>query len=238
MKFNISFFTHVGTERKTNQDRVLVQQKIYKEGLNFHYDTPYCFCFLADGIGGNPSGDIAAQFLLEQIQKQIDIEDISRDFHIQKLSSINQELIQFGISDPEHRGMGATLVGIMIIQDQFLILNAGDSQAWIYRNDLFFKLSEDHVLDPQNNNSPITSYFGGFKDALDVNFNESLRNIFSGDIFVLNSDGLFKCFTQNQMKAILSNSTKIEDKANFLLTKALEKGSEDNVSCILIEIVE
>ena len=154
------------------------------------------------------------------------------------LSSINQELIQFGISNTEHRGMGATLVGIMIIQDQFLILNAGDSPAWIYRNDLFFKLSEDHVLDPKSDNSPITSYFGGFKEGLDLNFNESLRDIFVGDIFVLNSDGLFKCITQNQMKAILSNSTKIEDKANFILTKALEKGSEDNVSCILIEIVE
>jgi len=238
MKFNISCFTHVGTERKMNQDRILVQQIIYKEGLNFLYDAPYCFCFLADGIGGNPSGDLAAQFLLEQIKKQIDIEDISRDFLISKLSSINQDLIKFGISNNEHRGMGTTLVGLMIIHDQFEILNAGDSQAWIYRNDLFFKLSEDHVLDAQNNNSPITSYFGGFKDTLNVNFNESLRGIFSGDIFVLNSDGLFKCFTQNQMKAILSNSTKIEDKANFLLTKALEKGSEDNVSCILIDTIE
>lgn len=239
MKFNIAFFTHIGTEREINQDRILVQQNIYKNGLDSFSNETYCYCFLADGIGGRPSGDLAAQILLEQINKRIDINgDLSQPYLLKIFESINEDLIQYGINNSKHRGMGTTLVGLIIKDDQFELINAGDSQAWIFRNDLFFKLTEDQVLDPQEDNSPITSYFGGFKNELDVQFNRNLRDILIGDIFMLTSDGLFKCISQKHVKAILSNSTQIQNKANFILKKALENKSEDNLSCILIEIIE
>ena len=142
MKFNIAFFTHIGTEREVNQDRILVQHKILKDGLDFFSNEFYCYCFLADGIGGRPSGDLAAQILLEQINKRIDINgDLSHPHLLKILKSINEDLIQYGINNSKHRGMGSTLVGLIIKDDQFVLINAGDSQVWIYRNDLFFKLT-------------------------------------------------------------------------------------------------
>ena len=237
--YNISAFTHIGSEREINQDRILVQHNIYKEGLNSFSNESYCYCFLADGIGGSPSGDLAAQFLLEQIEKRFDINtDFSQAQILKILKTINQDLIQYGINNSNHRGMGSTLVGLIIKDNQFELINVGDSQIWVFRKNLFYKLSEDHVLDPFENNSPITSYFGGLEDQLDIQLNSSLRDIFVGDIFLLASDGLLKCLSQKQLKDVLSNTTTLTNKAEFILKKSLENDPSDNVSCILIEVTE
>ena len=71
MEFNIAFFTHLGATRTNNQDRILIWDDIYKDGLYSRTNMDSCFCFVADGIGGSKSGDIAAQFVLEQINKRI-----------------------------------------------------------------------------------------------------------------------------------------------------------------------
>lgn len=237
MKFDIACFTHIGTSRKENQDRLLVQDQIIAEGSHFFPNETNCFSFVADGIGGNPSGAVAAQFVLEQIQQRLDKNaspspaDIARLLH-----SINQELLAFGWEHPQHRGLGTTLVGLIIVNGQFSLFQAGDSVVWLLRNELFFKLTEDQVVDPDVVNSPLISYFGGLEDALEVKFNDILREISPGDRYVLASDGLFKALPSKQINVILSNGTALIDRANFMLQKALENGAEDNVSCILIEV--
>lgn len=239
MRFDIACFTHVGTSRTRNQDRILVQGQIFADGGHFFSNESSCFSLVADGIGGNPSGDVAAQFVLEQIQQQYDQRTPpSPDVLAPLLHSINQQLLEFGVNHPEHRGLGTTLVGLIIANGQFSLFQAGDSVAWLLRNDLFFKLTEDQVVNPEAVNSPLTSYFGGLEDALEVRFNDVLRSIAAGDIFVLASDGLFKALPSRQVKAVLSNSTSLMDRANFLLQKALENGAEDNISCILIDVGE
>ncbi|MFQ5752819.1 MAG: PP2C family protein-serine/threonine phosphatase [bacterium] len=239
MKFNISLFTHSGTERQINQDRILVQNSIFKDGLHSFADVENCFCFLADGIGGGPSGELASEFVLEEIRNRIDIND---DLSTQRLSdilkSINTDLIKLGQNDPAYKGAGTTLVGLIIKNGNFLLINAGDSETWAFRKDMFFKITEDQVLDSFENNSPITSYFGGKKDALNLDFNTTLRTIHLNDTYLVASDGLFKSISQNQVKAILSNTKPLLEKADFMLQKSLQKGSEDNISCILIEVVD
>ncbi|MDZ7265097.1 MAG: serine/threonine-protein phosphatase [candidate division KSB1 bacterium] len=239
MKFNIVCFTHVGSSRSRNQDRILVQGRIFAEEVHSFPNESSCYALVADGIGGNPSGDVAAQFVLEQFQQQYDTGfPPSPDKIAPILHFINQQLLEFGRNHPEHRGLGTTLVGLIIVNGQFSLFQAGDSVAWLLRNDLFLKLTEDQVVNPDVPNSPLISYFGGLEDTLEIKFNDMLREILPGDIFVLASDGLFKALPAKQVKVILSNSTSLLDRANFMLQKALEYGAEDNISCILIEVGE
>lgn len=238
MKFNIALFTHLGTQRPINQDRILVQNSIFKDGLHSFVSEENCFCFLADGIGGGPSGELASEFVLEEIKNRT---NISEDLWTQRLAdileSINADLIKRGENNPEYRGAGTTLVGLIIKDGNFLLINAGDSETWAFRKDVFFKITEDQVLDSFENNSPITSYFGGKEDALKLDFNTTLRTIQPNDTYLVASDGLFKSLSQNQVKAILSTTKPLSEKANFMLQKSLQKGAEDNISCILIEVI-
>jgi serine/threonine protein phosphatase PrpC len=71
LKFNISGFTNIGTQRKLNQDRILIQDTVFADGADYVQEIENCFCFIADGIGGGPAGDYAAQFVLEQIAMRI-----------------------------------------------------------------------------------------------------------------------------------------------------------------------
>ncbi|MBC2694511.1 MAG: serine/threonine-protein phosphatase [Desulfobacteraceae bacterium] len=239
MKYNIAAFLHAGTQRKINQDRVLIQDSIYDEGIHCVSEAEDCFCFVADGIGGCPSGEFAAQFILEQLREKIKKEDKYVKENLSKiLKSINTELITFGRSNPDYHGTGTTLVGIIVQKDKFQVVNAGDSQAFVFRNNTMIKLTEDQVLDSFEDNSPITSYFGGKTDNLCLDFDTVLRNILIGDILLLTSDGLFKSLTIKQVKAILSNSKPLIDKAQFILQKALDTGAEDNLGSVLIEVID
>jgi protein phosphatase len=239
MRFNISGFTDLGTKREINQDRILIQDSIYSEGLHYHPDLDNCFCFVADGIGGGRAGDFAAEFVLGGIRKKINShEEYSQENLSQIFSLINSDLIDITISKPKFTGAGTTLVGLMIRQENFQVINAGDSQAYMLRNKNLIKLTEDQVFDPFQENSPLTSYFGGKQSELIVDFDTVLRDIYIGDLFLLSSDGLFKSLDARQIKAILANSKPVNEKASFLLHKSLEIGSEDNLSCILIEVIE
>ena len=239
MRFNISGFTHIGTKREINQDRILIQDSIIKTGIHSFWEVKGCFCFVADGIGGESSGEFAAEFVLKKVSKKISRKnEYTQNELIDIFSSINRELIEFGHSNPDYLGTGTTLVGIIIQNDKFEIINAGDSPAYVFRNNTIIKLTEDQVHDPLLENSPITSYFGGKINELHLNFDTILRTILVGDIIVLASDGLLKSISVKQVKAILSNSKPLNKKSEFILNKALEIGAEDNVSSILIEVTE
>ena len=239
MKFNISGFTNIGTQRELNQDRILIQSTVFADDADYIQEIEDCFCFVADGIGGGPAGDYAAQFVLEQIALRV-LPDTkySDDELLNIFSSINNELIESGKNNIEYLGSGTTLVGIIIHQDFFKVISAGDSPAYVFRNNSMIKITEDHVLDPFEENSPITSYFGGKNDELQLSFETVLREIKVDDILLLASDGLLKALSIKQVKAILSNSKPVDEKAVFILKKALDAGAEDNISSILIEVLE
>ena len=239
MNFNITGFSHKGTERKINQDRILVQNSIYEYGIYNLLNQDHCFCFIADGIGGGPSGEKAAQYVLEQINDKLirkinyDNKSLSEIFN-----SININLFNKGKRNFEYLGSGSTLVGLIINNNYFKVINAGDSQLWLLRNNIMTKLTEDQVLNSQQENSPITSYFGGNNQNLKLDFNTVLRNIKTSDILILTSDGLLKSLTIKQVKSILSNSKTLIDKTKFILEKTLQIGAEDNISCIFIEVIK
>jgi len=196
-----------------------------------------CFCFIADGIGGGPSGDYASQFILQQIADQLSPGIIYADKQLtDTFSSINRLLINSGMKNEALFGCGTTLLGLMMTKSSFKVISAGDSPAYLFRNNAMIKITEDQVLDPLEDNSPITSYFGGKTDELHLNLNTVLKEVRTNDIFLLCSDGLLKALKLKQIKAVLSNARPINVKNRFFLQKALEYGAEDNLSCILIKV--
>jgi protein phosphatase len=238
LQFNIAGFTHRGTEREINQDRILIQDSIYNEGLYSFSNVDTCFCFVADGIGGGPSGELASQFVLEKVRTRIAVEKTGNSAEIRDLlEAINGDLLQFGKADPLYLGSGTTLVGLIISNDQFHIINAGDSEVYVSRDKMLLKVSEDQVVDPFKSDSPLLSYFGGKENALSLDLNSILKEVVAGDVILLTSDGLFKSLDNKQVSAILSSSRAFGEKAKFILQKALEKGADDNLGCILIEVV-
>lgn len=239
MKYNISAFTHIGTVRKINQDRILVQDQIIHDGVCEFEVVEECSCFVADGIGGNQSGEVASQFILEKIVHWLkEQQELSEDELQSSMEHINEDLLLLGKQQRKHYGASTTLVGLIIRNDKHVILSAGDSPMWLLRHDMFYQLTENQVINPYEKNSPLVSYFGGKEAELDLQFCHDLRDIQPNDIFLLCSDGLFKALQQKHIKVIIGSNQPLTQKVQFLLQKVLEHGAEDNVSCILVEILE
>ncbi len=105
MSFNISAFSHLGTLRQQNPDRILVQNQVLLDGIHSWLNATTGTCFVADGIGGNRAGDVAAQFVLEQIQTHIALtQSLAKEIPAQVLNNINFCLIETSQAQPENRG--------------------------------------------------------------------------------------------------------------------------------------
>lgn len=235
MNFEIAAFTTNGKYRKINQDRVSVNNVILAEGF-LHVQCPdTAFCFVADGVGGGNAGDIASQMLLQFINEEfIKLSVISQDIIVDKCKLINSYILNASRDNPEYLGMASTLAGIIIKNDTPFIFSAGDSPVWICRDNTFFKLSKDHVFNENDDNSPITSYFGGRSDNLSVFFTGLLRELLDKDLFLICSDGLLRELNPKDIKSVLKQDIPLKEKMQLLHDNSLLKTAEDNISAVLL----
>ncbi len=233
MKCDISAFTHIGTVRETNQDNILVNGNLLNTDEIHLTNQDNCICLIADGVGGNKAGDFASNFVLENLKLETDFSSPNIEKTLQK---INEQLLSLSQANNELKGTATTLTGLVIKDNIFQVLHAGDSQIWLLRNDMFFQITKDQVLDDMEKNSPITSYFGGFDNCLKLDSQTSIHEALASDLFLICSDGLFKSLNIKIVKSILNTETKIKLKSKEILENCLLLGAEDNLSVILIRI--
>ncbi len=189
-----------------------------------------CFCFVADGVGGNRAGEFAAEFVLRRIAA------INGSSHLElELRAINTELVNVAARRNELSGTATTLTGLIARDDDFQIVHVGDSQMWLRRDGAFFKVTTDQVLNEYETNSPLTSYFGGTDNDLKFDTDIFVKDISKGDVFLICSDGLSKSLDTKTVKAILNEKLDLSSQAKKLLTECRTRGAVENISAILIQ---
>lgn len=237
MIFNVEAFTHKGAVREMNQDVILIHDKIWKEGTHSVEIEGTTRCFVADGVGGHPFGDVAAGLLLQELNEKLILNENPERAKLSGLChQINHQIIRFGQDYPQYEGMATTLAGVIFYENRYRVVNAGDSRVLLFQNQKLRNLTHDQVLSSEIVNSPITSYFGGSMSSLDILISSGKDLVMTGDIFMVSSDGIFKALSSSQLEKILSNSKPLHEKADFIFYKAIQNGAPDNISCIFIEV--
>ena len=230
MKFNISAFSHIGTQREINQDYILVNGQAFNKGFHHCSGTSGVVCFVADGIGGNNAGEYAPEWVARALSKEQ-----TANINTDTLHKINNELLKNTNDNPALFGAATTLTGLVVTNDTFNVYHAGDSALWLLRNDLLFKVTIDQVLDETQSNSPLVSYFGGTTDKLELQEMFSIKESLPGDIFLLCSDGLIKSVKVKEIKSILLSAQSLAEKSHQLLKTSLDHAANDNISAVIIE---
>jgi serine/threonine protein phosphatase PrpC len=236
MGFDCAIRTHVGLKRKLNEDSVL--------GL-----TERGIWAVADGMGGHEAGEVASAKVVEalgQLPESHHPEELAA-FAVQALKRVNQELVDLAFDGVEQKTIGSTVVGLAIGDGQYRCFWAGDSRAYRVRDGGIAQISRDHslvqdliaakMLEPEDaeshpNANVITRAVGASED-LKVDTVGGVA--FSGDIFVLGSDGLTRMVSQVEILAALY-SKPLEEAADSLLEKVLERGAPDNVSFVIVRV--
>ena len=233
--------TDIGKVRTNNEDSILIDQE---RGI----------FLLADGMGGHNAGEIASRLavdtvhvFLKDIVVNTDDEGAILDALDVSVMKAHEAIKEKAYSDINLRGMGTTLVVLVIKNEKAYICHAGDSRAYLMRDNLE-QLTKDHTVGdswveqglmtreqvPPQQWHMLTQAVGSGDYPVPDNMTVELK---PGDILLLCSDGLTDLLTDEEIAAILTkDNNEINEIADSLVAEANNRGGRDNISLILLAL--
>jgi protein phosphatase len=197
--------------------------------------------FVADGMGGHASGDVASRVVKETL--------LGSALNLPLRAAVkraHEEVAQAAADNTAHSNMGSTVVAVRIEDRHAEIAWVGDSRAYLWRSDTLRQLSRDHsyleVLREQENlsetqlrghpNKNLVTQTLGIGTPEPSSITEPLRR---GDWLLLCSDGLNDELEDAEIAQILRTHNAPDAAADALIAAALAHGGRDNVSAVLVE---
>jgi len=241
----VGFKTDKGRMRSNNEDACFVMQK----------DKVF---IIADGVGGNKSGEIASRTAVNGIVKYIEgnpLESVKtpkkiNDYFDECIKEINFNVLESSQRFEENRGMATTIVIAYMVKNKMYVMNVGDSRAYLFRNKKLKQITEDHtyvnslvkagVISEEDamyheNKNMITRAIGAdYKVEADT-FVTTIR---PDDIVLMCTDGLYGEIDDKGIIKELSKGKKMSEMCDNLIEKANKNGGNDNITIICLKITE
>jgi protein phosphatase len=250
MRLEASARTDPGPVRENNED-------------NFHVDVDQGLFVVADGMGGHASGEVASEIavstvvdlLLEEddpdetrlsVAAGSDVERVRERIRY-TMNQASQRIRRESLANPVHSGMGTTLVVLLIVGGQAYLGHVGDSRAYLFRDGRIERLTRDHTVVQQEIDAgrltPELARIVPHKNILTqsvgyhgpVEPDTLAQAVRPNDIFLLCSDGLTDPLDDEHLERIIA-STPLDDLAEVLVQKAIEHGTEDNVTVVVVGV--
>lgn len=219
---------------------------------------------LADGMGGHAAGDVASKVVVTEVFRDLTFKrDAIADGSAppteilegaaQRANSVLSRLVE---DRPDQRGMGATLLGLLIREDALHWVSVGDSPLFLFRDNALQQLNEDHSLATHINflvqsgalteeegaehpeRNVLTSVLSGGTIA-HIDCPSEPFALQAGDMLIAASDGLQFLPNDEIANVIrdlpLARSREISDALMSRLT-ALQDPNLDNVTILAIQV--
>jgi serine/threonine protein phosphatase PrpC len=247
--------TDVGRQREVNEDNFLVDKKL---GL-------FVVC---DGMGGHAAGEVASALAVRTLHEEIKREsDLIRDYvaggtggaRVNKRDLLN--MLEFAVNrasnrvhaeaekDAKKRGMGTTLVCLLVVGREAFLIYVGDSRVYLLRDGVLEQLTEDHTVRNElikkrkmsreqvekiAQKNAITRAVGVYEH---VEPDTLVVDLVAGDRFLLCSDGLCGYFDDDPAGLGRHLSTPNADAAvRTLIDAANEQGGKDNITAVIVTV--
>jgi protein phosphatase len=248
LALNIGKCTLLGNYRENNEDAIDVKQ--FPELTS---------CLVADGMGGQAAGEIASKRATEVVPRELKKElpkagntDEARKVIRKAIVQANEEIIAMGALDRDLKNMGTTVVlAVWRKGGEMYVTGVGDSRVYLIRDGGIEQLTVDHslaqALVEAKTISPEEAREHRFRNVLwkylgtkEVGEGPEVKLIpvHPGDRFLLCTDGLTGVVTDDKLAECINEHADVQKCADALGQLALDSGSRDNVSCIVIEVVE
>lgn len=243
--------TDVGRRRAHNEDAYLVDQDLR-------------LYVVADGMGGHACGEIASglavqsfrDFVLERSEVVWGYRDASPSVPIAMVRRLLEDALHAACREvygkaqenPEMRGMGTTLVAMLVAGDRGFVVHVGDSRAYLVREGRAVRLTRDHsVLNELVASGEITAEianttYAGYRHSLsravgvceDVEVDSMDFEVLPDDVLLLASDGLTQYLEDEELPGLVRPGA--PDHAADLVALANERGGNDNITAIVVRL--
>ena len=253
MKIKAEGKSHIGMKRKQNEDCYLINPEL---GLYI----------IADGMGGHRAGEVASRMVVETIEdywKKVHtdkppsfLEPVDKDVsnlskHLINSISFANAIVHEAQKKPQYLRMGSTISALLCEGDVIWAANVGDSPVYIFDQGRLILISEEHSVEAEQKSLGVNDFLSstnplmknmltrvmGLNGKVDV-FITPLRPE-PNDIIMMCSDGLTNYLSDENIKAVLEEaSISLEKKVDILIDEANKGGGGDNISVILLEVLE
>ncbi|HTH78044.1 MAG TPA: protein phosphatase 2C domain-containing protein [Ramlibacter sp.] len=237
MKFSVFQISRKGGREK-NEDR-----------MGYCYTRESGLFVLADGMGGHPEGEVAAQLALQTIsalfQKEARpvVQDVT-EFLSTALMAAHHQIIRYASEKGMLDTPRTTLVACIVQGTSATWVHCGDSRLYVVRDGELLTRTRDHSyleqqnagvikMDRVNRNILFTCLGSPTKPVFDVTGPVTLQQ---GDRILLCSDGLWGTVQDNDIVTRLA-SLPVAEAVPDLVETALRNGGEhsDNVTIVAFE---
>jgi len=241
----------VGRKRNHNEDAYLVD-----ESLQLYV--------VADGMGGHACGEVASglavqafrDFMEDRSEVVWGFRDGSPSVPLWMVRRLLEDAVHAACREvyrqaqevPEMRGMGTTLVALLVAGERGFAVHVGDSRAYLVRDGGAVALTRDHsVLNDLVRSGEITeekaaTEYANYRHSLsravgvceDVEVDSMDFEILPGDLFLLASDGLTHYVKDPELGPLATGAD--GDLAATLVAMANERGGQDNITAITVRV--
>jgi len=261
MSSEVSFsaLTDVGRKREDNEDNFLVDESLGQSlGL-------YVVC---DGMGGHAAGEVASALAVRTFHEEIKKEaDLLEDYAagktgVDRVSKRDiSNMLEFAVNrasarvhaeataDTGKRGMGTTLVSVLICGQTGFVTYVGDSRLYLLRDGLLEQVTEDHnvfnelikrkkmpreKVEKLAQKNAITRAVGVYEHAEPDSI---VLDLIAGDRILLCSDGLYQYFEDDlENLSTRMGESALDTAMKDFITAANEAGGSDNITGVLLNV--
>ena len=238
-KFKLSAgnYSDKGKVRETNQD--YFGSEITSWGHLF---------IVADGMGGHRGGKTASRMTVNIICESFKLKPVLNPslFLRSAILDANQKIMFKAAEDPNFKGMGTTIVAVLIKDSIAHYAHVGDSRIYLFRQGTWRQITKDHSLVQQMVDKGIIT-----NDIAEVHPNKNLilqavgsgniqpdissEKLENGDVLLLCSDGLSGKVGGEEMLRIVEKHSPT-NACKELVNLANERGGNDNITVTVIRV--
>jgi serine/threonine protein phosphatase PrpC len=231
MKFDVYSYTNRGG-RDYNEDF-----------CNYWQESSKGAFVLADGLGGHGHGEVASElavnYIINASKKNFRIDD---EILIELIDGANSELMSFQTQKPEYKNIRTTIAAALFSEDVFKYINVGDSRLYFFKNGCLYAQSKDHSV-PQmavelgeiraedirrhEDRSKLLKVLGDVRE-LNIKKAEPGIKIYTGDAFIICTDGFWEYVLETEMEIDLLKSSSAKEWCEFMCKRLLRRVPGDN----------
>ena len=195
---------------------------------------------VADGIGGAKGGRIASETAVRGFLDGFC--DLPETMEVRRaaatvISSLNGWIYGQGKRDPELAGMGCTFTSLVLRGRIAHILHVGDSRAYRLGGNRLTQLTTDHVREGSSGGRSNVLY-RALGVETEVRLDYATQPVALHDRFLLCSDGVHAFLSQEVIADVMRARSASDDTARELVRAALDAGSTDNCTALVVDVVE
>ena len=224
----------IGLVRTHNEDSFLVRAPLFA---------------VCDGMGGHAAGEVASKIAVDTIGANAPegADDVMLGAAVE---AANEAVLEGAAAGQGKPGMGCTATCVLIDKNRMAVAHVGDSRVYLLHGGAVVRVTHDHsyveeLVDAGEitadearthpSRSIITRALGSDPDMYADHFT---LDVAAGDRVIICSDGLSSMVSDKDIEELAVSSATPQAAANNLVSAALTAGGHDNVTVVVVDIVE